>query len=202
MFKLMQLPYDYSALEPHIDAKTVEIHYSKHHAGYVAKLNAALENIPELLQKPLEELLQSIDSLPAELQKPVFNNGCQVYNHNQYWESLSPQGGGVSTGDLGEVITQTFGSFEEFQSQFSQAGATQFGSGWVWLVVDSAGKLSIEATSNADTPLVHGKTPILTMDVWEHAYYLNYQNRRPDYITAFWNVVNWDAVATKFAAAR
>lgn len=200
MFTLPKLNYNYEALEPFIDAKTVEIHYSKHHQTYVNKLNEALKDYPELLAKTLEELLTSIPSLPSNLQVPVTNNGGQVYNHNLYWESIAPNTGGQPTGELLEAINVTFGSFEAFKTLFAEAGTTQFGSGWAWLSLDADKKLVIDKTSNADSPLIHGKKPILTMDVWEHAYYLKYQNLRPEYINNFWNIVNWAEVSRKFLA--
>jgi Fe-Mn family superoxide dismutase len=200
MFKLMQLPYAYDALEPFIDEQTVQIHYGKHHQGYVNKLNAALEGHSELLSLDLADLLLSSE-VPEDLKTAVFNNGGQVYNHNLYWESMAPNAGGEPTGELLEAINRNFGSFDKFKEEFSQAGSTQFGSGWAWLSVDSEGVLSISKTSNADNPLYHGKTPIMTMDVWEHAYYLKYKNARPDYIQAFWQVVNWEEVGRKFATA-
>jgi Fe-Mn family superoxide dismutase len=198
MFKLMQLPYAYDALEPFIDEQTVQIHYGKHHQGYVNKLNAALEGHSELLSLDLADLLLSSE-VPEDLKTAVFNNGGQVYNHNLYWESMAPNAGGEPTGELLEAINRNFGSFDKFKEEFSQAGSTQFGSGWAWLSVDSEGVLSISKTSNADNPLYHGKTPIMTMDVWEHAYYLKYKNARPDYIQAFWQVVNWEEVGKKFS---
>lgn len=196
----MQLPYDFSALEPYIDALTVETHYSKHHSGYVDKLNGFLADQSEFLNMPLPELLQNIDKLPENSRTPVLNNGGQVYNHNIYWESMSPfsSDNNQPTGKLADKIKETFGSFEEFKKQFSEAGATQFGSGWVWLSVDKNGNLLVEKTSNADSPLLHSKIPIMTMDVWEHAYYLKYKNLRPNYIEAFWKVVNWTGIAQKF----
>jgi Fe-Mn family superoxide dismutase len=200
MFKLMQLPYAYDALEPFIDEQTVQIHYGKHHQGYVNKLNTALEGYSELLNLDLADLLLSSE-VPEDLKTAMFNNGGQVYNHNLYWESMAPNAGGEPTGELLEAINRNFGSFDKFKEEFSQAGSTQFGSGWAWLSVDSEGVLSISKTSNADNPLYHGKTPIMTMDVWEHAYYLKYKNARPDYIQAFWQVVNWEEVGRKFATA-
>ena len=178
MFTLPNLNYSYTDLEPFIDAKTVEIHHSKHHATYVAKLNSALETYPELQTKSLEDLLLSLNTLPDSLKTTVLNNGGQVYNHNLYWESLSPNSTKKPEGNLLLAIEKTFGSFEQFQTLFSEAGATQFGSGWVWLSLDENNQLVIDKTSNADSPLLHNKKPLLTMDVWEHAYYLNYQNRR------------------------
>jgi len=198
MFTLPKLPYSYEALEPFIDAKTVEIHHSKHHNTYVTKLNDALKDTPQYLEMSLEELLQTIPTLPANLQGPVTNNGGQVYNHNLYWESIAPSAGGLPTGKLLDGINEAFGDFENFKKIFAEAGATQFGSGWVWLSVDSNGLLVVDKTSNADSPLMHGKKPILTMDVWEHAYYLKYQNVRPDYISNFFNLINWTEVSRKF----
>lgn len=198
MFTLPQLAYSYDALEPFIDAKTVEIHHSKHHNTYVTKLNDSLKDYPELLSKTLEELLISIPDLPANLQGPVTNNGGQVYNHNLYWESIAPNAGGLPTGSLLEAINSDFGNFDEFKKLFIEAGVTQFGSGWAWLSVDTSGKLVVDKTSNADSPLMHGKKPILTMDVWEHAYYLKYQNLRPEYISNFFNIINWTEVSRKF----
>jgi Fe-Mn family superoxide dismutase len=200
MFELMQLPYDYSALEPHIDRETVETHYDKHHRGYVAKLNAALEGT-DLINKNLEEILQNMNLVPEEKYLAVFNNGGQVYNHNLYWMSISPNGGGEPSGQLAEKINQTFGSFEKFKQEFNDLGTTQFGSGWVWLSVDSNKELVLESTSNADSPIFHKMTPIMTMDVWEHAYYLKYKNLRPDYIQSFWNIVDWKAISKRFEDA-
>jgi Fe-Mn family superoxide dismutase len=200
-FQLLSLPYDYSALEPHIDARTMEIHHSKHHAAYTNNLNAAIEGTA-LAGKTIEEILGQVSKhSPA-----VRNNGGGYYNHNLFWEMMSPNGGGEPTGELAEAINKRFGSFNEFKEAFSKAGATQFGSGWAWLLVDASGELAVISTPNQDNPLmdvspVRGN-PILGLDVWEHAYYLNYQNRRPDYIAAFWNVVNWDAVAKRYAASK
>ena len=199
MYTLNPLPYAYDALEPYIGADTLTIHHDKHHQTYVTKLNEALAGHDDLLNMSIEELLKSLDSIPENLKTAVINNGGQVYNHNLYWESMAPNAGGMPTGDLAEKINQTFGSFDSFKEQFTTLGATQFGSGWAWLSVDSDGNLSIEKTSNADSPIMHGKDPILTMDVWEHAYYLNYQNRRPDYINAFWSIVNWAEIERKYA---
>ncbi len=198
MFTLPKLPYEYDALEPHVDARTMEIHYSKHHQGYVDKLNAALAGHDDLLAMSIEELLKNISDVPSEIQKAVQNNGGGHANHSLFWEIMSASGGGEPTGKLAEAITDTFGSFEKFKEEFSNAAATQFGSGWGWLVVNADGGLEVFSTPNQDSPYMQGKTPILGVDVWEHAYYLNYQNRRPDYLTAFWNVVNWDEVALRF----
>lgn len=199
-FELPKLPYAYDALEPHIDARTMEIHYSKHHQAYTTNLNAAIEGT-DLAGKSIEDILASLDLN----NKAVRNNGGGFYNHNLFWEVMAPNAGGEPTGELATAINEAFGSFEAFKDAFAKAGATQFGSGWAWLCVKD-GKLEVCATANQDNPLMPGigctGTPILGLDVWEHAYYLNYQNRRPDYINAFFNVVNWTAVATKFAAAK
>ena len=199
-FELPKLPYAYDALEPHIDARTMEIHYSKHHQAYTTNLNAAIEGT-DLAGKSIEDILASLDLN----NKAVRNNGGGFYNHNLFWEVMAPNAGGEPTGELATAINEAFGSFEAFKDAFAKAGATQFGSGWAWLCVKD-GKLEVCATANQDNPLMPGigctGTPILGLDVWEHAYYLNYQNRRPDYINAFFNVVNWTAVATKFAAVK
>ncbi|QDU62794.1 Superoxide dismutase [Mn] [Planctomycetes bacterium Pan216] len=200
-FEQAPLPYDYNALEPNIDARTMEIHYSKHHAGYVAKLNGALEKAPELASKSIENLLGSLDSVPEGIRTAVRNNGGGHANHTLFWQIMGPGKGGTPSGELGDAITSTFGGFDKFKEEFANAAATRFGSGWAWLIVDG-GKLAITSTPNQDTPLMEGKTPILGLDVWEHAYYLLYQNKRPDYIAAFWNVVNWDKVSELFAAAK
>lgn len=194
-FELPALPYAYDALEPHIDAKTMEIHHGKHHAAYVNNLNAALEKHPELADKSLDELLSAIDAIPADIRTAVRNNGGGHANHALFWQLMSPKGGGEPEGRLAKAINEAFGSFEEFKKQFAAAAATRFGSGWAWLVLNREGKLEITSTPNQDTPVMEGKFPILGLDVWEHAYYLNYQNRRPDYVQAFFNVINWDKVA-------
>jgi Fe-Mn family superoxide dismutase len=199
-FELAPLPYAFNALEPHIDARTMEIHHDKHHAAYVNNLNKAVEGT-EYEGKSLEELFKNISKAPAAIR----NNGGGVYNHNLFWEIMGPGKGGQPTGVLAGAITSTFSSFDKFKELFSAAGATRFGSGWAWLVV-SDGKLIISSSPNQDNPLMDVSevkgTPILTLDVWEHAYYLNYQNRRPDYISAWWNVVNWDVVAKKFVSVK
>jgi len=205
-YELPELPYAYDALEPHIDARTMEIHHSKHHAGYVAKVNAALEGHDDLASKSIEELIGGVGSLPDAVKGAVRNNGGGVANHNLFWSVMSPNGGGAPTGELADAITSAFGSFDNFKEKFAEAAATRFGSGWAWLGVKDGG-LAVCSTPNQDNPLMAGIadcncTPILGLDVWEHAYYLNYQNRRPDYIGAFWNVVNWDEVASRFAAAK
>lgn len=198
MYKLPKLPYSYDSLEPHIDAKTMEIHHSKHHAGYVNKLNAALEGHKELQDKKIEDILADIAIVQEDIRQAVINNGGGHANHTLFWEILSPDGGGEPTGALANVINEQFGSFEGFKKDFSEAAATRFGSGWAWLVIDEVGKLSVMSTANQDSPLMESLTPLLALDVWEHAYYLNYQNKRPDYIEAFWNVINWDQVAENY----
>jgi Fe-Mn family superoxide dismutase len=199
--QLPPLPYAYNALEPHIDELTMQIHHDRHHATYVNNLNAALEGHPELQQKPLEELLANLDAVPESIRTAVRNNGGGHANHTLFWEIMSPNGGGQPTGALADAINSTFGSFENFKEQFTKAAVGRFGSGWAWLVVDN-GKLAITSTPNQDNPIMEGKTPILGLDVWEHAYYLKYQNKRPDYIAAWWNVVNWAEVNKRFEAAK
>lgn len=196
-YTLPELPYAYDALEPHIDKETMNIHHTKHHNTYITNLNNALEGHEALQNKSVEELISDMDAIPADIQTAVRNNGGGHANHALFWELLSPNGGGEPTGALGEAITAKFGSFDAFKDAFAKAGATRFGSGWAWLVLDN-GELEVMSTPNQDSPLMEGKTPLLGLDVWEHAYYLNYQNRRPDYISAFWNVVNWDEVAKRY----
>ncbi len=196
------LPYAFDGLEPHIDAKTMEIHHDKHHAAYVNKLNAALEKHPDLQSKSLEDLLTDLGSLPDSVRGAVNNHGGGHLNHSIFWNNMSPNGGGSPDGELASAISSSFGSFDEFKSKFSTAAAGRFGSGWAWLCVDGAGKLMIKALPNQDNPLTEGLRPLLGLDVWEHAYYLKYQNRRPDYVTAWWNVVNWKDVAERFAKTR
>lgn len=200
-FELPKLPYAYDALEPHIDAKTMEIHHTKHHNTYVTKLNDALKGNDELLSKSVEEVISNLDAVPENVRTAVRNNGGGHANHSLFWTILSPNGGGAPSGELADAINQKFGSFEKFKEEFSAAAANRFGSGWAWLVVNN-GELEVTSTPNQDSPLMEGKTPILGLDVWEHAYYLNYQNRRPDYIQAFWNVVNWDEVAKRYSATK
>ena len=197
-FKLMELPYAYDALEPYIDARTMEIHHTKHHQGYTNNLNAALENYQELQSKNARELLENLSTLPDAIRTAVRNNGGGYKNHNIFWKVMSPDGGGQPTGKLAEAVNAKFGGFDSFKEQFSKAAATRFGSGWAWLCKDQSGTLSVTSTANQDSPFTDGLTPILGLDVWEHAYYLNYQNRRGDYISAWWNVVNWDEVARRF----
>lgn len=200
-YSLPELPYTYDALAPHFDAQTMEIHHSKHHQAYINKVNAALEGT-DLADKCIVELLKGLSSVPADIQGAVRNNGGGHANHSLFWTVLSADGGGDPSGDLTDAINAAFGSVDAMREQFNNAAATQFGSGWAWLSVNSDGTLVVESTANQDSPLSAGRTPILGLDVWEHAYYLNYQNRRPDYIAAFWNVVNWVEVARRFTEAK
>jgi superoxide dismutase, Fe-Mn family len=200
-FELPPLPYAHDALEPHIDSRTMQIHHGKHHAAYVTNLNAALADHPQFANLSIEALLADLPSVPESARTAVRNNGGGHANHALFWQTMKPNGGGEPTGDLAAAIKRTFGSFAEFKEAFAKAGATRFGSGWAWLYLDGSGKLAVGSTPNQDTPLMEGNTPLLGLDVWEHAYYLNYQNRRPDYISAWWNVVDWDAVAANYAAA-
>jgi len=195
-FTLPALPYANDALEPHIDAKTMEIHHTKHHQAYINNLNAAIDKAPELKGKSLDDLMKSINTVPEAVRTAVRNNGGGHWNHSMFWELMGPKSGGEPTGKLADGIKSAFGDFAKFKEQFAAAGTGRFGSGWAWLVSDG-GKLSITSTPNQDNPLMDGKKAILCLDVWEHAYYLKYQNRRPDYITAWWNVVNWPKVAAK-----
>ncbi|WKN31775.1 superoxide dismutase [Porifericola rhodea] len=200
-FELPDLPYSFDALEPHIDAKTMEIHHGKHHGGYVSKLNAAIEGTPQA-DSSLDDLMKNMGSLSTA----VRNNGGGHYNHSLFWSVLSPNGGGQPSGDLASAIDTAFGSFDKFKEEFNNAAATRFGSGWAWLIVDANGALKVTSTPNQDNPAMEiaevKGTPILGLDVWEHAYYLNYQNKRPDYISAFWNVVNWEEVSKRYEAAK
>lgn len=200
--ELPPLPYPYDALEPHIDAKTMQFHHDKHHAAYVNNLNKALDKYPELKNKTVEQLLQNLDNVPADIRTTVRNNGGGHVNHSMFWKIMKPNGGGEPTGEIATAINDNFGSFADFKKQFNEAGAGRFGSGWVWLVRNKNGKLEITTTANQDSPLMEGKSPIFGNDVWEHAYYLKYQNRRPDYLEAWWNVVNWDEINQRFADAR
>ena len=199
-FELPDLPYDYDALEPHIDEQTMRVHHEKHHAGYTQKLNNALEGHDDLQERSIEELLTGLDSLPTNIQTPVRQNGGGFYNHRLFWNTMSPDGGGTPNGDLGAAIDDHFGSFEDFKEQFADTATGQFGSGWGWLVAQPNGDLSVVSTPNQDNPLLEGHTPILGVDVWEHAYYLNYQNERGSYVDNWWNVVNWDAVDENYDA--
>lgn len=200
-FELPQLPYAYDALEPHIDKETMNIHHTKHHNTYVTNLNNALEGNQELLSKSVEEIVANLDAVPEAVRTAVRNNGGGHANHTLFWEILSPNGGGQPTGELADAITSKFGSFDSFKEEFAKAATTRFGSGWAWLAVNN-GELEVTSTPNQDNPLSEGKTPLLGLDVWEHAYYLNYQNRRPEYINSFWNVVNWDEVSKRYSAAK
>ena len=198
---LPALNYAYDALEPHIDALTMEIHHSRHHQTYTNNLNAALEGAPELAALPVEDLLRRFDTLPATLQGAIRNHGGGHANHSLFWLVMSPQGGGEPGGELALAIERELGGFDAFKQAFTQAALSRFGSGWAWLVVDKAGRLQVESSANQDSPLMHGHTPILGLDVWEHAYYLKYQNKRPDYIAAFYNVIDWNEVARRYAEA-
>ena len=198
-YSLPPLPYAYDALEPHIDKATMEFHHDKHHQAYVTAVNAALEGTP-LADTPIEELVRDLSQVPADKLTAVKNNGGGHYNHSMFWENMSPDGGGEPSGALGDAISSTFGSFADFQGKIKETGIKQFGSGWSWLIHDGSG-LQIVGSANQDNPISEGKTPLLGLDVWEHAYYLKYQNLRPAYIDAWWNVVNWDKVAERFAAA-
>jgi Fe-Mn family superoxide dismutase len=200
-YSLPDIPYPANALEPHIDARTMEIHHDKHHQAYVNNVNAALEG-KGVTEQSIEDLCRNIESVPADIRMAVRNNGGGHANHSLFWTIMGPKGGGKPSGDLAAAIDAELGGFDKFKEDYGKAAATRFGSGWAWLSVDSAGKLGVESTPNQDNPYMLGKTPILGLDVWEHAYYLNYQNRRPDYIAAFWNVVDWDAVGSRYATAK
>ena len=201
-FALPPLPYDYKALEPTIDEQTMRLHHDKHHAAYVNNLNAALKPYADLQKKSIEELLTSLDKVPEAIRPKVRNNGGGHANHTIFWEMMAPGGAKEPAGALAEAINKTFGALATFKEQFAKACVERFGSGWGWLTVARGGKLAIESTSNQDTPIMEGRTPVLGCDVWEHAYYLKYQNRRPDYVAAWWNVVNWSDIAKRFDKAR
>jgi superoxide dismutase, Fe-Mn family len=196
-FTLPPLPYDFAALEPHIDARTMEIHHGKHHQTYVNNLNGAIEKAPELASRSLDDLMRNINTLPEAVRTPIRNNGGGHWNHSMFWQIMAPKAGGEPGGNLGAAIKSAFGDFAKFREQFSAAGVGRFGSGWAWLI-NTGGKLSITSTPNQDNPLMEGQKAIMGLDVWEHAYYLKYQNRRPDYITAWWNVVNWKEVEKRY----
>jgi Fe-Mn family superoxide dismutase len=200
-YTLPKLPYAYDALEPHIDAKTMEIHHTKHHQAYIDKANAALEKHPDLAKMQIDDLMRNLSKVPEDIRTAIRNNGGGHSNHSMFWTIMKPGGGGKPSGEVATAIDQKFGSFDKFVEEFNNAAATRFGSGWAWLSVDG-GQLKVESTANQDTPLSEGRTPILGLDVWEHAYYLKYQNKRPDYAKAFWNVVNWDEVAKRYGAAK
>ncbi len=198
-FTLPPLPYDFPALEPHIDAKTMEIHHGKHHQTYVNNLNAAIEKAPELASRSLDDLMRNVNTLPDAVRTPIRNNGGGHWNHSMFWQIMAPKAGGEPGGNLGAAIKTAFGDFAKFREQFSAAGVGRFGSGWAWLI-NTGGKLSITSTPNQDNPLMEGQKAIMGLDVWEHAYYLKYQNRRPDYINAWWNVVNWKEIEKRYSA--
>ncbi|MFN2389759.1 MAG: superoxide dismutase [Actinomycetota bacterium] len=200
-YSLPDLPYDYSALEPHIDAKTMEIHHTKHHQTYVDKLNAAIEGHDDLSYDNVDDLLRNFSKVPSDVQGPVRNHGGGHSNHSLFWTILGPGGGGEPSGEVGSAIDEAFGSFQEFKEKFDAAATNHFGSGWAWLVLDG-GSLDVISLPNQDSPLMDGKEPVLGLDVWEHAYYLKYQNKRPDYIAAWWNAVNWDGVNERLSLAR
>jgi superoxide dismutase, Fe-Mn family len=201
-FTLPPLGYDYAALEPHIDARTMEIHHTKHHQAYITNLNAAIEKTPELQDKSLEWLLQNLPSAPESVRNAVRNNGGGHWNHTFFWQIIGPNGGGEPSGAVADAIKSSFGEFSKLKEQLNASGLARFGSGWAWVVAGKGGKLTIESTPNQDTPVSEKKTPILGVDVWEHAYYLKYQNRRADYLAAWWNVVNWGEVAKRLESAR
>jgi len=200
-YQLPPLPYPFDALEPTIDARTMEIHHDKHHGAYVNNVNAAIAGHADLEAMSVEDLLRNINDVPDDIRTAVRNNGGGHANHSMFWQIMKKGGGGAPTGELADAINEAFGSFDAFKDAFSKAGAGRFGSGWAWLVSNN-GKLEVTSTANQDSPYMEGKTPLMGLDVWEHAYYLNYQNRRPDYISAWWNVVNWDAVAARYAEAK
>jgi superoxide dismutase, Fe-Mn family len=199
-YEVPPLPYDYAALEPHIDEATMKVHHDKHHQAYVDKANAALEGT-EFADKPIEEVIENLSQLPDDKRGPVRNNGGGHLNHTLFWESMSPDGGGEPDGELADAINEAFGSFDDFKTKLKDAGVNQFGSGWAWLVHDGSG-LAVVSTPNQDSPLTDGKAPLVGVDVWEHAYYLKYQNKRPDYIDAWWNTVDWSKVAERYSAAK
>ncbi|HEU4698229.1 MAG TPA: superoxide dismutase [Gemmatimonadales bacterium] len=201
-FTLPPLPYDYNALEPYIDEQTMRLHHDKHHAAYVNNLNAALEQAPELQNKSLEDLLTNINQVPEAIRTAVRNNGGGDHNHTLFWQIMTPGGAKAPEGALADAIKQTFGGVDQFKEQLQKAAAGRFGSGWGWLTMDKGGKLAIESTANQDSPLMEGKFPVMGVDVWEHAYYLKYQNRRPEYLTAWWNVVNWTEVGRRYEQRR
>ena len=198
-YELPPLPYDYNALEPYIDEETMHLHHDKHHQAYVNNLNAALQGQSQFENMSVDDLMRQINNVPESIRTAVRNNGGGHANHSMYWQIMKPNGGGEPTGDLANAINSAFGSFDQFKAAFNDAGAKRFGSGWAWLVIGPDGKLAVTSSANQDSPLMEGQYPVMGNDVWEHAYYLKYQNKRPDYITAWWNVVNWDEVAKRFA---
>jgi Fe-Mn family superoxide dismutase len=201
-FELAPLPYDYSALEPYIDTQTMQIHHDKHHAAYVTNLNKALESAPELAGKSINEIVANLSAVPEKIRQAVINNGGGHYNHTLFWEIMGPKGGGEPKGGLAKAIDAAFGNYEGLREKMNNAGLTRFGSGWAWLVADKASQLQVLSTANQDCPLSNGQQPLVGIDVWEHAYYLKYQNRRADYLGAWWNVVNWEAVAARYASLK
>jgi superoxide dismutase, Fe-Mn family len=201
-FEVPALPYDYNALEPYIDEETMHLHHDKHHQAYVTNLNNAIQGQSQLDSMSVEDLVRNITQVPESIRAAVRNNAGGHVNHSMFWRIMKPNGGGQPSGALADAINQTFGSFDQFKTQFNDAGAKRFGSGWAWLVMDQAGKLSVISTANQDSPLMDGLSPIMGNDVWEHAYYLKYQNRRPEYLAAWWNVVNWDEIARRYDQAR
>ncbi len=201
-YELPPLPYAYNALEPYIDEQTMQLHHDKHHQAYVTNLNNALQGQSQFENMPIEELIRRLNDVPENIRTAVRNNGGGHVNHTMFWQIMKPNGGGEPTGELANAINQAFGSFDNFKTQFNDAGAKRFGSGWVWLVLGQNGQLQITSTANQDSPLTDGLYPIMGNDVWEHAYYLKYQNRRPEYLAAWWNVVNWDEIAKRFQQAR
>jgi len=201
-YELPPLPYDYSALEPYIDTQTMQLHHDKHHAAYVNNLNAALQNNSEFASLPVDELMRRLNDVPENIRTAVRNNGGGHANHSMFWKIMTPNGGGEPTGELASAIQQAFGSFDAFKTAFNDAGVKRFGSGWTWLVLDRNGKLQVMSTANQDSPLTEGLYPVMGNDVWEHAYYLKYQHRRPEYLNAWWNVVNWNEIARRYAEGR
>jgi len=201
-FELAALPYDYSALEPYIDTQTMQIHHDKHHAAYVTNLNKALESAPELAGRSINEIVANLSAVPEKIRQAVINNGGGHYNHTLFWEIMGPNAGGEPKGDLAKAIDAACGNYEGLREKMNNAGMTRFGSGWAWLVADKTGQLQVLSTANQDSPLSNGQQPLVGIDVWEHAYYLKYQNRRADYLGAWWNVVNWDAVAARYASLK
>jgi superoxide dismutase, Fe-Mn family len=201
-FELPPLPYAYDALEPYIDTQTMQLHHDKHHAAYVNNLNAALQSHPQFASLSIEDLMRRLNEVPESARTAVRNNGGGHVNHTMFWQIMKPNGGGEPTGELTSAIQQAFGSFDAFKTQFNDAGVKRFGSGWAWLVIDQSGKLAVISTANQDSPLMEGLYPVMGNDVWEHAYYLKYQNRRPDYLNAWWNVVNWDEIARRYSQGR
>ena len=201
-YELPPLPYDYSALEPYIDTQTMQLHHDKHHAAYVTNVNAALQNNSEFASLPIDELERRLNDVPENIRTAVRNNGGGHANHSMFWKIMTPNGGGEPTGELASAIQQAFGSFDAFKTALNDAGVKRFGSGWTWLVLDQSGKLQVMSTANQDSPLTEGLYPVMGNDVWEHAYYLKYQNRRPEYLNAWWNVVNWNEIARRYAEGR